>query len=135
MSEHPPEPGSPMDRSTKLETAPVPVVLAFFILAACGAATLGAVLFGYAPATSVVLGMILLACAFSLLSGSIISLVLIAMTGFLVVVSSMVMVREIPEMRTGAQISAAIFFVVMALALSQFRWFLRNMQGPGRNNR
>ena len=132
MSEHeqpPPEP------PTNLEGAPAAIILAFFILAACGVATLGAVLLGYAPVTSLVLGMILLACAFSLLSGSPISLVLIAMTGFLVIVSSMMMVAEVPEMRRGAQISAVIFAVVMALALSQFRWFLRNMNSPGRKDR
>ena len=119
---------------SQLEGAPIPVILAFFILVACGVATIGAVLFGYAPPTSLVLGMILLACAFSLLSGSPIALALIAMTGFLVVVSSMVMVREIPEMRTGAQISAGIFVVVMALALSQYRWFFRNPNEKRRNS-
>jgi len=124
---------TPPQQATTLDSAPMAVVLAFLILAACGAATIGAVLFGYAPPTSLVLGMVLLACAFSLLSGSPISLALIGMTGFLVVVSSMVMVREIPEMRTGAQISAGIFVVVMGLALSQYRWFFRNPNERRRN--
>jgi len=127
-----PDPQMP-ERPSNLDRVPAAILLAFFILIACALTVLGMVLFGYAPVTSMVLGMVLLACAFSMLSGSPIALALIGMTGFLVIVSSMVMVQEIPEMRTGAQISAVIFVVVMALALSQYRWFFRAPPSSGRN--
>lgn len=86
----------PREQPTKLDNIPATVVLAFLIVALCGLGVVGMVILGYAPATSLVLGLMLLACAFSILSGSPLALALVPMIGFFVVVSTMIAAGGLP---------------------------------------